>query len=192
MSSSSVSSSDTAQSLSLDSSPEKVRGDDSDSNNMSDNRMGDSTEKQSCRIADSSEDTGKIGRGMPHELSLSGPSFAIYHHAACQKHNIRQHIEQPARTEAILAELRKRWKADYFREADRVTPEQILRFHSEEYWDRLCSYFDFAERKNAVHNIDGDTQVMQFTREAALRAAGGIVNAIDHLFLLPSSSLKIV
>ena len=47
--------------------------------------------------------------------------------------------------------------------------------------------FEKAESKNSLAYIDGDTVVMIKTREAALRAAGSVVSAIDEIYTSKSS-----
>jgi acetoin utilization deacetylase AcuC-like enzyme len=130
----------------------------------------------------------------------------IYWHEACVEHNVPQHPEKPGRVTAILNALREKYTPNYFREAPLVTDEQILLYHTTDHLEQFKQLCDAAERAKCekeksgsslqvpladlwngnselYQSIDGDTVVMWRTREAAYRAAGSIIAAIDSIFL---------
>jgi acetoin utilization deacetylase AcuC-like enzyme len=127
----------------------------------------------------------EIGRGVKQ----CRKDIAIYWHKHCVDHAIANHPEQPARVSSILQELRRHWSEEIFREAPLVTEDQIRLFHSAEHISKLntlsCRAQIAHEKKlpNRVQMIDQDTMVMHHTLEAAKRAAGSIVSAIDDCFL---------
>ena len=108
----------------------------------------------------------------------------IYWHEACYEHSIENHPEQPDRVATILATLRENFPESCFQEAPLVLDEQILLFHTLQHlsmFKRLC---DKAEKgpPNEFCSIDSDTTVMAKTRQAAYRAAGSIVAAVDSVY----------
>lgn len=121
---------------------------------------------------------------------------AVYWHPACEKHDIPQHPEQPARVSSILEALHVAFGYEdgsssvaSFREAERATEAQVLLFHHKKLVNRLNTMFQRAVTLNARTNkaayepLDGgDTVIMEHTGEAVYRAAGAAVQAIDHLF----------
>jgi len=124
----------------------------------------------------------------PGSLPSLGPGvkLAIYHHPACEQHDISNHPEQPRRVASILTHLRREWPEDlFFREvAAKATDEQLLLFHTQKHVDLFKSKCDkVAEGKAEVVAYDSDTQVMCHTRDAAYYAAGAMIESIDALFL---------
>jgi len=124
-------------------------------------------------------------------LSKRKLPLIIYHHSAFIDHFIPRHPESPGRVAAITKALQKCWPSTMFREAPLCTDEHILRFHTESHLLAMKELFELAEnaKKNGskrqtdlMQMIDGDTVVMWGTREAAYRAAGSVVAAIDEVF----------
>jgi acetoin utilization deacetylase AcuC-like enzyme len=103
---------------------------------------------------------------------------AFVTHPHCLLHRMGEdHPEQPARLGAIEDELHVRGLYDLLlhREAPRATVEQLLRVHPLRYIEEL------ADRSPAqgFSRIDPDTWMCPDTFEAALRAAGANVLAVD-------------
>ena len=101
----------------------------------------------------------------------------LYSHPACAAHDTGPgHPERPSRLAAVLEAL----GTDAFaglerREAPRATREQIERIHPAWFVDRVLA----AIPKSGHGHIDGDTQVSPESEEAAFRAAGAVVAAVD-------------
>jgi acetoin utilization deacetylase AcuC-like enzyme len=101
----------------------------------------------------------------------------LYSHPACAAHDTGPgHPERPSRLAAVLEAL----EADEFtgldrREAPRATREQIERIHPAWFVDRVLA----AIPETGHGNIDGDTLVSPGSEEAAFRAAGAVVAAVD-------------
>ena len=86
------------------------------------------------------------------------------------------HPEQPARLDAVLVAL----EAEQFHylareEAPRATKEQIARCHPSEHIDAILN----AIPENGIVHLDADTSLSVGSGEAALRAAGAVVAAVD-------------
>jgi len=101
----------------------------------------------------------------------------VYHHRACHEHDPgRGHPESPARIEAVERALASDVLADARRlEAPEATREQLARAHSERYVEAILEAIP-AEGRVA---LDGDTIVSPASGEAARRAAGAVVAAVD-------------
>jgi acetoin utilization deacetylase AcuC-like enzyme len=101
----------------------------------------------------------------------------LYSHSACLNHDTgRGHPERIERLEVILNAL----AAPEFRslrriEAPQATPEQIARAHDRDYVDALLA----AVPKSGFVRADADTVMSPGSGEAALRAAGAVVAAVD-------------
>lgn len=88
----------------------------------------------------------------------------------------------------ILNKLRQNNGDEHFREAPLITDEQVMLFHSDAQYTKFNKIADFVEnahsqKKYAFKRIDDDTVVMWKTRQAALRAAGSVIQAIDDIFM---------
>jgi len=86
------------------------------------------------------------------------------------------HPEQPARLDAVLVAL----EAEEFQylireEAPCATREQIARCHPRDHIDAIMD----AVPENGIVHIDADTALSVGSGEAALRAAGAVVAAVD-------------
>jgi acetoin utilization deacetylase AcuC-like enzyme len=102
----------------------------------------------------------------------------LYTHPACLQHDPGPgHAEQPARLRAVLQALDQ----DRFAALDRVeaplaTREQLLRVHDAAHIDRILA----SAPKEGPNRLDEDTLMSPGSVEAALRAAGAVVAAVDH------------
>lgn len=108
----------------------------------------------------------------------------VFWHQDCEEHEILNHPEQPRRVTSLLTLLRESFSEEVFQEAPMVTDEQILLFHSFEHLcmiKRLCGKAEQGP-PHEFCNIDGDTTVMHKTRNAAYRAAGSMIAAVDAIF----------
>ncbi|MBB6247023.1 histone deacetylase family protein [Rhodanobacter sp. A1T4] len=101
----------------------------------------------------------------------------LYTHSACLQHDPGVgHAERPARLSAVLHALDlDRYAALDRIEAPLATREQLLRAHSAEYVDRI---FASAPREG-TQRLDEDTVMSPGSLDAALRAAGAVVAAVD-------------
>lgn len=99
-------------------------------------------------------------------------------HASCRKHNMGpDHPECPQRLNAINDQLIASGILDHLIHFD-ATPasaEQLARVHDKDYVDWILN----QHLEDELVCLDGDTTMNQFTRNAALHAAGAVVNAVD-------------
>lgn len=117
---------------------------------------------------------------------------AIIHHSSCIGHKIRGHVESPARVETILEYFKKSFgKKLSYRIAEPVTDEQILLFHTKPLLERFKYLAKKAEDEKTIIPIDGDTQVMNRTREAVYHAAGAVITAVDLVYLPDEDPFKV-
>jgi acetoin utilization deacetylase AcuC-like enzyme len=105
------------------------------------------------------------------------PAPVLLHHPSSLRHDVGPHPEQPARLEAIAAELAQRdwlgWTARESRPAPRAAVEAV---HPARYVDWLEAFCGAGGGA-----IDMDTVVVPASFEAALHAAGGAVEVVDLL-----------
>lgn len=108
-------------------------------------------------------------RAEPHGL-------ALYTHPACAGHDpVPGHPEQPARLAAALAAFDVARLRDCPRfDAPVATRDQLLRVHAAAHVNRV-----FAAEQLGFEQLDPDTAVAKGSLEAALRAAGSVVAAVD-------------
>ncbi|MBP6625983.1 MAG: histone deacetylase family protein [Arenimonas sp.] len=99
----------------------------------------------------------------------------LYTHPACLAHDPGAgHPECPARLEAVLHAVRSAFPGHPWREAPRASRDALLRVHSRDLVARLLDTpFDTRLR------LDEDTSLSPDSPEAALRAAGAGVAAVD-------------
>jgi len=102
----------------------------------------------------------------------------LYTHSACLQHDPGQgHAERPARLRAVLQALDHDRHAALDRvEAPRATREQLLRVHSSAHVEHILGS---APPEDATYRLDEDTVMSPGSVEAALRAAGATVAAVD-------------
>jgi acetoin utilization deacetylase AcuC-like enzyme len=103
--------------------------------------------------------------------------FRLNTHRACLRHvPPSQHAECPARLHAVLAAL----DADRYAtldcvEAPRASREQLLRMHDAAHIDAILS----GPPSGSPYMLDADTYWCADSAEAALRAAGAVIAAVD-------------
>jgi len=102
----------------------------------------------------------------------------LYTHPACLQHDTGPvHPERPARLVAVLRALDHDRYATVDRiEAPRATREQLLRVHSERH---VADILDHPPAPGELRQLDEDTLLSPGSAEAALRAAGAAVAAVD-------------
>ncbi|WP_119678955.1 histone deacetylase family protein [Indioceanicola profundi] len=102
---------------------------------------------------------------------------ALFFHPACLEHDTGEgHPECAQRVRAVLAALED--EAFMFldrREAPRATRDQLLRVHPAHHIDGVLAKVP----KEGSASIDDDTWLSPGSGEAALRAAGAVVGAVD-------------
>jgi acetoin utilization deacetylase AcuC-like enzyme len=101
----------------------------------------------------------------------------LYTHPACLLHDPGPgHAERPARLQAVLQALDHDRHAALERfDAPLATREQLLRVHSAAHIDHILS----SAPREGTHQLDPDTFMSPGSVEAALRAAGAAVAAVD-------------
>jgi acetoin utilization deacetylase AcuC-like enzyme len=101
----------------------------------------------------------------------------LYTHPACLAHDPgRHHPESPARLRAVLAALEEREFAGLERrEAPEAAREDLLRVHPRRHVEGVLG----AVPQTGHVGIDADTVLSPASGEAALRAAGAVVAAVD-------------
>ncbi len=103
---------------------------------------------------------------------------ALITHPACLEHDTGPyHPENAERLRAVLAALEAEEFAPLLREeAPLATVEQLARVHPREYVEAILAIHpDLGE----PINLDGDTVMSAGSAEAASRAAGGAIKAVD-------------
>ena len=101
----------------------------------------------------------------------------LYTHPACLQHDPGpEHAERPARLRAVLQALDHDRYATLDRiEAPLATREQLLRVHSVTHVEHILA----SAPLEGTHRLDEDTLMSPGSVEAALRAAGAVVAAVD-------------
>jgi acetoin utilization deacetylase AcuC-like enzyme len=101
----------------------------------------------------------------------------LFTHSACLDHDPgRFHPERPERLRAILAALDEdRFRRVERREAPRAADHQLALCHPVAFIEGVMGAVPPAGR----HQLDGDTAVSPGSGEAALRAAGAVIAAVD-------------
>ena len=102
----------------------------------------------------------------------------LFTHPACLQHDPGPgHAEQPARLRVVLQALdRDHFSAIDRVEAPRVTHEQLRRVHDEQHIEHILSS---SPAEGDTCRLDPDTVMSSGSLEAALRAAGAAVAAVD-------------
>ena len=107
-------------------------------------------------------------------------TVAFISHAACRLHHVGPgHPEQPARVAAIPEELRAQglWDGLEHYSAPRASDEQLARAHPPGYVELVRA----RSPASGLERLDPDTAMCPESLEAALRAAGANVLAVDLL-----------
>ncbi len=101
----------------------------------------------------------------------------LFSHPACAEHDTGPgHPERPSRLAAVLEALAEpEFGGLVRRDAPRADREMIERIHPAWFVDRVLA----AIPETGLGHIDGDTQVSPGSEEAAFRAAGAVVAAVD-------------
>lgn len=101
----------------------------------------------------------------------------LFTHAACARHDTGPgHPERPARLAAVLQALRQAdLPALAWREAPLATPQTLALAHPPAFVARMLD----AVPERGLAAVDGDTLLSPGSAEAALRAAGAVVAAVD-------------
>jgi acetoin utilization deacetylase AcuC-like enzyme len=94
------------------------------------------------------------------------------------EHNTGAHPENAMRLQYILEALEHYGLKEKLVHIDPIeaTMEQLARFHPEWYIDKVATFADCGGG-----NMDPDTVVSKKSYEAAVKAAGGVITAIDHV-----------
>lgn len=101
----------------------------------------------------------------------------IYTHPACLAHDTGPlHAERPDRLVAVTAALREAFPALDWRDAPRATRGQLLRVHTESLLETVLE-----TQPSTRVLLDPDTVLSPTSAEAALRAAGAAVAAVDDV-----------
>lgn len=102
----------------------------------------------------------------------------LYTHPVCLQHDTGDyHPESADRLKAVLTALEAEEFAMLLRdEAPRVEREQLLRAHCSHHVDHI---FDILPAAGEHYHVDPDTTMSSHSVEAALRAAGAVVAAVD-------------
>src|ERR1700687_3747066 len=95
-------------------------------------------------------------------------------------HSSAGHPEAPQRLEAIMQVWQDTHLIDNFGaiETAPASGEKILRVHSQKHVNTI----EYADRRGGMQ-IDGDTYMNEYSREAAYLAAGAAMNAVDAVML---------
>ena len=171
---------------------EEEKESDHDSSNDEDNKLIEALEALTVEI----EDDEQVIWAEEKKRKRLDPSIAFYWHPDCERHCMSpSHPEQPARVTAILEQLREEYHSDHFRIAPKVTDEQILLFHTNKHLETFKRFCNAAENGKEMRKrfipYDSDTVVMPNTRDAAYRAAGAVIAAVDAIYLPDDDSRKV-
>ena len=99
----------------------------------------------------------------------------VYTHPACLRHDPGAgHAERPERLAAVTTALRERLPALEWQEAPRATREQLARVHAPSLLARVLD----SEIGDSLR-LDPDTVMSPESPQAALRAAGAAIAAVD-------------
>jgi acetoin utilization deacetylase AcuC-like enzyme len=104
--------------------------------------------------------------------------IAFISHPDCELHDTGAgHPESPARVRAVLDYLptREIWQQLTQHEAPLASREQLCRVHNKDYVDAVFA----AEPSEGRVYLDPDTSMAPHSLNAALRAAGSVVKAVD-------------
>ncbi len=105
-------------------------------------------------------------------------TLLVSHHACIDHDTGSFHPECPDRLRAVQRILEtEEFMMLHREEAPHVTREQLMRVHPMSHIDSILDHVP----REGHHHLDGDTVLSPDSGEAALRAAGGIVQAVDEV-----------
>src|SRR3546814_4126040 len=111
-------------------------------------------------------------------------SLPVFTHSACLEHDTGTgHFERPQRLGAVIDALRTGVDDIDWREAPRATRGQLLRVHDDSLLEAVLE-----TRSAQPVELDPDTMLSPQSAEAALRAAGAGVAAVDAVMEDEASS----
>ena len=111
----------------------------------------------------------------------------IYTHPACLLHDTGpEHAECPERLQVVTDALRDAFPKLDWREAPRASRGQLLRAHAPELLDLVLDNPELKQHPGERVMLDPDTMLSPQSPEAALRASGAAVAAVDAVLLGPS------
>ncbi len=103
-------------------------------------------------------------------------TLTVFTHPDCELHCIPNHPESPQRLKAVLAQLEKSKKVTIqLQQAPLATKEQLALAHSRQYVESLFA----TAPTEGIRLFEEDTAMMPATLNAALRAAGSTIAAVD-------------
>ncbi len=106
---------------------------------------------------------------------MAAKPLPVFTHAACFGHDTGPgHVEVPARLGAVVTALRDHVPGIEWLEAPRATRGQLLRVH-----EPLLLHAILESAPTGPMQLDPDTVLSPGSPEAALRAAGAVVAAVD-------------
>jgi len=105
------------------------------------------------------------------------PNTLVFSHPLCEGHDVPNHPERPQRVQAVAQALEARWPGLEPRVAPEASLESLKRAHTASHVEILQSMFEASKSRHIA--IDGDTTVMEGTRDAVLRASGAVCAAVD-------------
>ena len=106
---------------------------------------------------------------------MAAKPLPVFTHAACFGHDTGPgHVEVPARLGAVVTALRDHVPGIEWLEAPRATRGQLLRVH-----EPLLLHAILETGSDGRMQLDPDTVLSPGSAEAALRAAGAVVAAVD-------------
>lgn len=106
----------------------------------------------------------------------------ILHHDDCLRHDPgSRHPERPERLAAVMAAVAGLANIEML-PAPRAEPEQVLRVHDPEYWQRLVDFEPAVEAAGERVALDPDTWLSAGSVDAALRGSGAACFAVDQIF----------
>ena len=112
-------------------------------------------------------------------MALSKDTCAVFTHKDCLLHDTgKGHPEQIARLEVVLDALKQpSFAALEWQEAPKATAAQLYLAHDQDYVDDILA----AAPASGYKYLDADTVISPDSINAALRGAGAICAAVDHV-----------
>ncbi len=104
-------------------------------------------------------------------------TLTVFTHPDCELHDIPNHPESPQRLKVLLSHLQKSKKVTIqLQQAPLATKKQLALAHAKDYVEAIFS----TAPEQGIRRISSDTAMMPDTLNAALRAAGSVVSAVDY------------